>query len=99
MNIRGQGADRVMRMRAAQKAATLLPDFINSSAFVPTTPYVVANATDQYGGIYHYNGRADTYYHMGKAFGRAMLSFVATKDESRTKRPTSSLSLSSLSLS
>jgi hypothetical protein len=79
-NYHGQGADRVLRMRAAQKAATLLPEFRSSSRFVPTTPYVVLNDTKTYGGNYHYNGRADTYYHIGKAFGRAMLALLAENE-------------------
>jgi hypothetical protein len=68
----GRGADRVMAMRAAERRVTEQEEFKTTSLYVPTAPYVVDNGTS-YNGNYHYNGRADTYCHIGQAFGRAML--------------------------
>ena len=70
----GKGSDRVMQMRAMERGVTLLNEFCNNSLFVRTAPYVIQNGTT-YGGGYHYYGRADTYFHIGKAFGRGMLKF------------------------
>ena len=69
---RGRGASRVTLMRAQEKAVTLTSEFRNASLFVRTAPYVVENGT-AYNGGYHYNGRADTFFHIGQAFGRGML--------------------------
>jgi hypothetical protein len=68
----GKGADRVLAMRAAERGVTMLPEFHNNTLFVSTHQYVVSNGT-QYAGGYHYYGRADTYFHIGKALGRGML--------------------------
>jgi hypothetical protein len=39
----------------------------------------VANETS-YNGGYHYYGRADTYFHIGKAFGDGMLQLMGQDD-------------------
>jgi hypothetical protein len=78
-NPEGRGSDRVIAMRAAQHSVTLLDEFKNNTLFVRTAPYVVMNGT-AYNGIYHYNGRADTYFHIGEAFGRGMLSLMERTD-------------------
>ena len=80
----GRGADRVMAMRAAERRVTERDEFRTSSLFVPTAPYVVDNGT-AYNGNYHYNGRADTYCHIGQAFGRAMLKLLETNVTASTK--------------
>ena len=78
----GKGADRVLAMRKAEKAVTLQAEFRNSTLFVPTAQYAVLNGTT-YNGGYHYNGRADTYCHIGHAFGEAMLRLIGknTQDD------------------
>ena len=66
---------RVQTFRAMQKGVTLMSEFRNNTIFVPTTPYVVNNGTT-YNGQYHYNGRADTCYHIGKALGRGVVQLL-----------------------
>lgn len=70
-----KSAPRVLGMRAAEHGVTLLPEFRNNSLFVRTAPYAVLNST-KYNGGYHYWGRADTYYRMGKAMGRGVLEMM-----------------------
>ena len=67
----GKEAGRVYAIRAAQQSVCQYTEFQNNTLFVPTASYAVLNDTT-YNGIYHYYGRADTYYHIGKAFGIAM---------------------------
>lgn len=68
----GPGDDRHWAMRFAQLWVSQMPEFANNTKYVPTAPYVRANLT-QYAGDYHYYGRADTYYHIGKAFAHALM--------------------------
>jgi hypothetical protein len=68
----GIDADRVLAMRAAERRVAQSAEFRPTSLFVRTAPYVVENGTS-YNEEYHYNGRADTYCHIGRAFGQAML--------------------------
>ncbi|ACI65586.1 predicted protein [Phaeodactylum tricornutum CCAP 1055/1] len=83
-------ATRVKTIRAMEQGVTLLSEFQNNTIFVKTSPYVINNGT-KYNKIYHYNGRADTYYHMGKAFGRGLLQILnnsaATRQRVRKARP------------
>lgn len=79
MDPQGKGSDRVLAMRAAQHSVTLLDEFRSNSFFVRTAPFVVANETS-YNGGYHYYGRADTYFHIGKAFGDGMLQLMGQDD-------------------
>jgi hypothetical protein len=76
LNYTGQGADRVQAFRKAQRDVTLLPEFAASTLFVPTASYAVLNGTT-YNGIHHYYGRADTYFHVGKALGEGMATLLA----------------------
>jgi hypothetical protein len=71
----GYDADRVVAMRAMEQGVTRLPEFVHNTLFVPTAPYAVLNGT-QYNGIYHYGGRADSYFQIGKAFGRGLLQMI-----------------------
>lgn len=88
VNVTGRGADRVMALRAAEKKVTMEAEFCNTTVFVPTAQYVIANGT-AYNGGYHYFGRADTYYHIGKAFGEAMLSLVVNAGGQHSQRDVS----------
>lgn len=71
----GKEAKRVFALRAAQKNVCASDEFQNNTIFVPTAQYAVTNGTT-YNGIYHYYGRADTYYNIGQAFGNAMYQIV-----------------------
>lgn len=90
MNPEGHGSDRVLAMRAAQHSVALMDEFKNNTLFVRTAPYVVLNGT-AYNGIYHYNGRADTYFQIGQAFGRGMLSLTKLNESSDGVNATASL--------
>ena len=74
-NPTGKEANRVFALRAAQKNVCTSVEFQNNTIFVPTAQYAVTNGTT-YNAIYHYYGRADTYYHIGQAFGNAMYQIV-----------------------
>ena len=71
LNPGGREAGRVYGLRAAQQNVCQYAEFRNNTIFVPTAAYAVLNGTI-YNGIHHYYGRADTYYHIGQAFGVAM---------------------------
>jgi hypothetical protein len=88
VNVTGRGADRVMAMRAAERGVTMTDEFRNSSLFVPTAIYMIANGT-AYNGGYHYNGRADTYYHFGQAMGRGMLELINKRKMRKNEKASS----------
>ena len=71
LNPGGSEAGRVYALRAAQQNVCQYTEFQNNTIFAPTALYAVLNGTT-YDGIHHYYGRADTYYHIGQAFGVAM---------------------------
>jgi len=72
---------RILGMRAQQEGVTLLAPLVGDTLFVRTAPYAIVDGSDnsaaKYGGIEHYWGRADTYFHIGQAFGRAALQLMA----------------------
>jgi alpha-galactosidase len=76
----GPGTGRYKAMQQAEKNVALYDEFRDSTLFVPTARYAVENGT-HYNGEYHYNGRADTYCHIGHAFGTAMLELMGVKNE------------------
>ena len=59
-------------LRKAQEAPSKMPEFKGTVQFARTSPYVVKEGKG-YDGGYHYRGRADTFYQIGEAFGKAML--------------------------
>eukprot|EP00977_Amphora_coffeiformis_P000362 scaffold98_cov172-Amphora_coffeaeformis.AAC.16 len=75
LNYTGRGAGRVNGMRQAEREVPALPEFRSHALFVPTAQYAVLNGTT-YNGDYHYYGRADTYYHIGKAMGEGMVKLL-----------------------
>lgn len=83
MNPDFRHSDHHIAMRAAEHGVTVLPEFKNNSLFVRTAPYVISNGT-QYGGDYHYYGRADTFFHIGEAFGKGMLQLMGSHVSSAT---------------
>lgn len=72
-NVTGSGADRVHAMRKAQKEVTLKAA---KTSYVPTHWHAVLDTTETYDLTYHYNGRADTVFHIGEHFGKAMLEML-----------------------
>ena len=50
--------------------------------YLRTAPYVVSNGS-KYNGAYHYYGRADTYFHIGQAFGRGALRLLKSVSSSK----------------
>lgn len=75
-----RGADRYHDMQKAQEAVTLYKEFCESAVFVSTGQYMDYPGDDTYNGHYHYDGRADVYYHIGQAFGRAMLQTLTRRE-------------------
>lgn len=72
----GQGGDQPMYksalIRKAQAATAAMPEFKNNNVrYVPTAPYW--REGEQGDGGYHYNGNAETFLLIGRAFARAVL--------------------------
>lgn len=81
-----RGASRYYAMQRAEKAVTLYDEFRNNTLFVPTAQFMNYPGNDTYNGEYHYDGRADVYTHIGRAFGHGMLKLMRMKlgnDESK----------------
>lgn len=66
---------RVKALRMAQERVTLQEEFRNNTLFVRTAPLVVKGDV-QYDDLYHYYGRADNFYRIGKALGSGMLELM-----------------------
>jgi hypothetical protein len=71
-------AEKHFRFRKIQQDVANLPEFKDSVRFVKTSVYVV-NDGDKFDGGYHYLGRADTFFHIGNAFGESMLTLIKNK--------------------
>jgi len=67
----GYGA-RVWKMRGHQQRVA---EQTRNAIVVPTAPYVVKNGSE-FNTNFHYRGRADTYWHIGKALGRGVLQMM-----------------------
>lgn len=68
-------AAKHFRFRKIQQDVANLDEFKGTVAFVKTSPYVVKDG-ESFDGGYHYYGRADTFFHIGRAFGEAMLKLL-----------------------
>jgi Carbohydrate esterase, sialic acid-specific acetylesterase len=66
---------RIMKIRSSQLLVTKMDEFLENTLFASTSQYAVLDG-DRFGGVYHYCGRADTFFHIGQAFGRSMLSLL-----------------------
>lgn len=77
-----QHKGRIAEFRKAQEGVTLEEEFQNNTLFVQTSPYAVLSG-DKFNGIWHYNGRADTYFHIGQAFARGILHMMKEKEIAR----------------
>jgi hypothetical protein len=81
------GADRYYAMQHAEKAVTLYDEFRNNTLYVPTGQFMNYPGNDTYNGGYHYDGRADVYTHIGRAFGHGMLKLLRTKHHHNHPNP------------
>ena len=68
-------AHKHYQMRKAQEAPSKMPEFKGTVAFAKTSIHIVKEGKG-YDGGYHYRGRADTFYNIGKEFGNAMLGLI-----------------------
>lgn len=74
-------AEKHFRFRKSQEDVALQAEFKDTVRFVKTSVYVVKNG-DSFDGGYHYFGRADTFFHIGHAFGEAMVALNDKKSSS-----------------
>jgi Carbohydrate esterase, sialic acid-specific acetylesterase len=63
---------RIMKIRSSQLLVTKMDEFIGNTIFASTSQYAILDG-DKWSGVYHYCGRADTFFHIGQEFGRSML--------------------------
>jgi len=89
----GQGGDRPVYksaiIRKAQAATAEMEEFKNNNVrYVPTAPYW--RDGKQGDGEYHYNGNAEIFLLIGKAFGKAILEMQPRTDQSARKTTPSS---------
>lgn len=84
LNVTGRGSDRVLALREAQQNVCLLSEFHNTTSFVRTAPFAVVDGI-QYNGVYHYYGRADTYFHIGQELGYGMIRILEKMKENENK--------------
>jgi alpha-galactosidase len=73
--------EKHLRFRKIQKDVTELSQFKGNTLFVKTSPYVIKDG-ESFDGDYHYYGRADTFFHIGHAFGKGVLQLIAQIDTS-----------------
>ena len=67
-----------MSFRGQQESVSKMPEFKDTVRYVQTGPFIVADGP-QFDGGYHYRGRADTFFHIGRAFGEAMVPLLSKK--------------------
>jgi alpha-galactosidase len=67
--------DKIFAIRRSQEEVASLKEYKGKVRFVKTSIYV-DNDAQQFNGIHHYWGRADTFCHIGRAFGKAMLVLI-----------------------
>jgi alpha-galactosidase len=81
-------AEKHFRFRKIQKDVADMEEFRDTVRFVRTSIYVVKDG-ERFDGGYHYMGRADTFFHIGQAFARAILPLVDKEPQiQRANRPT-----------
>mmetsp|Transcript_21845 Transcript_21845/g.28252 ORF Transcript_21845/g.28252 Transcript_21845/m.28252 type:complete len:455 (-) Transcript_21845:38-1402(-) len=68
---------RVLEFRAEVKGVTHLKEFQNNTLYVPTAQYALLDRNvERYNKGFHYYGRPDTYYYIGKALGEGMVQLL-----------------------
>lgn len=75
VNLTDDAKQRVLDLRAAQHQVTQQEEFQNNTIFVRTAPFAVFGR-ETFDEVYHYNGRADTFLHIGRAFADGMLGLL-----------------------
>jgi hypothetical protein len=70
-------------MQRAEKSVTLYDEFRNNTLYVSTAEFMNYPGNDTYNGGYHYDGRADVYTHIGRAFGQGMLWLLGMRNTSQ----------------
>ena len=73
-------------MQHAELAVTLYHEFRNNTLYVPTAQFMNYPGNDTYNGEYHYDGRADVYTHIGRAFGQGILRLLGMEKLSQRGR-------------
>ena len=71
-------AKKHFNFRKIQKSVAEMAEFKATVRYVPTGVHVVKGG-DKFDGGYHYLGRADTFFHIGRAFGEALVPLVKKK--------------------
>ncbi|GKY90997.1 hypothetical protein MPSEU_000072500 [Mayamaea pseudoterrestris] len=66
---------RVLAFRKHQYDVTQQKEFRGNTIFVKTAEYMVFGE-ETFNQPFHYNGRADTFFHIGQALGRGMLKLI-----------------------
>ncbi len=82
--IPGYDDDKIVPFRQIQEEVANMEEFRDKARFVKTSTYVIADE-ERYDGVYHYWGRADTFIHIGRAFGQAMLGMLGRTEKYLTK--------------
>mmetsp|Transcript_26535 Transcript_26535/g.73243 ORF Transcript_26535/g.73243 Transcript_26535/m.73243 type:complete len:415 (+) Transcript_26535:100-1344(+) len=79
----GDAGRRVAALRLRQRLATLRHDQQATTRFVETARYAVVDIPDeeQYDGIHHYYGRAEPYFHIGRALADGLLQLLLPNRE------------------
>ncbi|MHC4398312.1 MAG: sialate O-acetylesterase [Planctomycetota bacterium] len=75
-------AEKHLRFRRIQKDVANMDEFKDTVRFVETSLYVVKDGK-RFDGGYHYMGRADTFFHIGQAFGKAILPLASKEPRIR----------------
>jgi len=71
----GPAESKTVEMRRIQRAVAHADEFRDLTRFVMTSAYYIEGG-ETYDGNYHYNGRADTFCQVGKAFGQTMVQLL-----------------------
>lgn len=74
-----------MSFRAQQESVSKMPQFKSTVRYVKTSPYIVMDKPHFDGG-YHYYGRADIFFNIGDAFGKAMVGLLKDKPVDHSKQ-------------
>jgi hypothetical protein len=80
----GPAESKTFEMRRIQRAVANSDEFRDITRFSMTSIYYVEGG-DSYDGNYHYNGRADTFCQIGKAFGQSMVQLLEDIDNIPTE--------------
>jgi hypothetical protein len=66
---------RVLAFRKHQYEVTQQPEFLGNTIFAKTAEFMVFGQ-ETFNQAFHYNGRADTFFHIGRALGQGMLQLL-----------------------